>query len=49
VNSAQVNKVNKEKQSERSSSQLLVQNPDLMEKIMGPTKQKIAFLMLPNA
>jgi hypothetical protein len=35
MNSAQVIK---EKQLERSNSQLLVQNPGLMEKIMGPAK-----------
>jgi hypothetical protein len=45
MNSAQVIK---EKQLERSNSQLLVQNPGLMEKIMGPAKQKTTFLMLPN-
>ena len=35
TNSAQVNK---KKQRERSSFQLLLQNHGLMEKIMGPTK-----------
>ena len=35
TNSAQVNK---EKQRERRSSQLLLQNHGLMEKIIGPTK-----------
>jgi len=37
--------VNKEKQLERSSSQLLVQNPRLMEKkLWGPPNKKLLFL-----